>query len=114
MTNNYKIKKVKKYSLNQIKGRLSNKKFIIIWLEEVVNNQINTISIEIYRDFEAEGESYSILTYKYYNDMYDGISLKDRGMKFTKLEDLIDYLDKNYIKKEEWIIEDEKGKTKNI
>lgn len=119
--NNYKIEKAKKYSLNQLNGRLSNGKGIFIVLNEYSKKINYIIEIDFFRidiikepyfnKKEYNKETY-ILTVEKYDSNYPGNKFGgcviDDRLEFNSIQEAIDYLDKNYIKKEDWIIEDKK------
>ena len=105
---------LKKYSINRLKGKLSNKKDVYITLGEEINGVKYHIDISIWRpDLLLKGE-YTKETYNLSIEEYDAkyrscnaVKLIDERHEFSTIEEVIDYLDKKYLKKEDWI-EDEK------
>lgn len=111
--------KLKKYSVNELRGRLSSGKNVSIVLSEKKGKILYTIDITLFRadiikTLSLSGENYKsetyILTVEKYETDYpgdkEGGGIIDQRLIFHKLEEAIKYLDKNkWIRKEDWIIE---------
>ncbi len=105
-----------KHTLNELKGKLSNKKWIYLYTEAKIKKVLYNVDIEICRaDLNFPGEKYKGETYflriERWPPQYPGnkgSSPLDEDFDFKTIEEVANYLDKNKIlKKEEWI-DDEK------
>lgn len=106
--------KFRKHTINELKGKLSNKKWIFLYTTTKIKKNIYNVDIEICRadlifpEDKSNNEIY-FLRIERWNSKYPGEkgeSLLDEDFNFKMLEEVIDYLDKNKIlKKEDWIIE---------
>ena len=104
----------KKYKINNLKGVLSNGKWIYLRKDKKIKGKNYNIDIEICRadlNFSEDkdtGERY-FLRIESYDNRYpgdkDGGTIIDERLIFKKLEAVIDYLDKKaFLKKGDWII----------
>lgn len=108
---------MRKYTINQFKGRLSNGKAIDIEKSVYDNNMEYIIWIVIRRldilkelKLKYTSETYVVTIEKFESDNptpEDEALLIDERLEFNSVEEILDYLEeKNYCKKEE-IIKDE-------
>jgi len=107
-------KKMKRYTFNQLIGRLSNGKSISIRKTETKGSVTFNIDIEFSRMDVKFKENYSSETYLLSIEKYDSRYLAyntemliDKRVKFFDLKELIDYLDKNNLVKREELIKNE-------
>ena len=102
--------KMKKYTPNQLNGKLGNRKDICIILKEKEEETVYNIEIRFWRADLIEKnypkETY-ILTIQKYDSRYyssDTTLLVDKRLEFHTVEEVLDYLDKNnFVKKEDLI-----------
>lgn len=107
--------KYRKYTLNELKGKLSSKRWIYLYTETKIKGILYNVDVEICRaDLNFPEDRYKKEIYFLRIERWDskypgekGSSLLDEDLNFKTIEEIIDYLDKNnIIKKENWIIED--------
>ncbi len=111
--NNLIIEKSKRYTFNQLIGRLSNGKEVYIYLIEKEDKITYKIELCFWRadilEKKYPKETY-LLTIKKYDARYyseDTILLIDKRIEFPKIENLLDYLEENNFIKKRDIIKDE-------
>lgn len=111
--------KLKKYKINELKGKLSNGKNVFIVLSEKKGKIFYNIDINLFRadlikklhsEKEYDKETY-ILTIEKYDTAYPGDKeancIIDERLIFNHLRETIDYLDKKrFLKREDWIIDE--------
>jgi hypothetical protein len=107
---------MKKYTLNRLRGVLSNGKDIYLYSEESENGIFYVKRVSIWRPDVVKSvkekntkETY-VVTVEKWDKRYspEGQELIDESAEFSSLQEVIEYLDKKgYLKKSDWI-EDEK------
>ena len=108
------IVKVKKYSLNRLKGRLASQKRYHIFLQEKKDSRTYNIDIDIWRidvldKKRCPKEQYGLIIEKY-DSRYmssDTYMLIEKSLEFDHIEEVLDYLKNNSYVKEEDLIKDE-------
>lgn len=116
-----KIIKLNSYTLSRLKGKLSNRKNVLILLKEKIRGITYNLQIELWRGDlmkpsimnQKYSEETYILTIEKYDSRYASPNVKciiDKRLEFSSLTDVIDYLDKNkFVKKSDWIIDEKKA-----
>ena len=106
---------MKKYNLSNLKGAVSNGKYIFLTSKECKGDIIFNIDIKIcradlnFKKYKDKGETYFLRLEKYDSKFpgdKEGGCVLELSVYFRTAEEVIDWLDKKgYLKREEWIKE---------